>query len=173
MSDMNVGASGPSIGGLSEVRARFSSAEAMHAAIERLEASGFDRADLSLPELHPPAERSTPESGAEPADTEEDARQARTMHVSTAAAIAGMAAAGAVIGTGGAVGPAVAAAVLGGGAVGGATFAISSAVNSGEQRVREQRAAEGTLVLSVRTPDEAKRTTAQSILRAAGAEEVQ
>lgn len=173
MSDTNVGAAGPAIGGLTEVRARFSSAEAMHTAIERLEASGFDRADLSLPELHPPPERSTPESGAKPADTEEDARQARTMHVSTAAAIAGMAAAGAVIGTGGAVAPAVAAAVLGGGAVGGATFAISSAVNSSEQREREQRAAEGTLVLSVRTPDEAKRTEAQAILRAAGAEEVQ
>jgi hypothetical protein len=173
MSDTNVGTPGPAIGGLSEVRARFSSTEAMHAAIEKLEASGFDRADLSLPELHPPRERSTPESGAKPADTEEDARQTRTMHVSTAAAIAGLAAAGAVIGTGGAVGPAVAAAVLGGGAVGGATFAISSAVNSGEQRAREQAAAAGTLVLSVRAPDEAKRTAAQSILRAAGAAEVQ
>lgn len=172
MSDTKVGAPGPAIGGLSEVRARFSSAEALHAAIEKLEASGFDRADLSLPELNPPRERSTPESGAKPADTEEDARQARTMHVSTAAAIAGLAAAGAVIGTGGAAGPAVAAAVLGGGAVGGATFAISSATNSREQREREEGAAEGTLVLSVRAPDDVKRAAATAILRSAGAEEI-
>ena len=52
----------------------------MHNAVEQLALSGFDRADLSLPDVVPPADRATPEAGAKPADTEEDARQARTLH---------------------------------------------------------------------------------------------
>ena len=60
--------------------------DAMQRAVARLEISGFDRADLSLPEVMPPAERATPEQGAKPVDTEEDARQTRTLHVSGAAA---------------------------------------------------------------------------------------
>ena len=54
--------------------------DAMQAAVAGLEMSGFDRADLSLPEAMPPAERATPEAGAKPVDTEEDARQTRTLH---------------------------------------------------------------------------------------------
>jgi hypothetical protein len=135
--------------------------------------SGFDRADLSLPEVNPPQEFATPETGAKPADTEEDARQARTLQTSAAAAIAAMAAGGAVIATGGAVAPAVAAAVVGGGMFGGAAYAISSASNNEEQEDRERRAATGTLVLSVRTRNEVKRGEAEVILRSAGATSVQ
>ena len=76
---------GPAISELHEVRGDFSSSEQMQEAIKRLTASGFDRADLSVPEVGAPVRRSTPESGAMEADTEDDARQARTLHTSTAA----------------------------------------------------------------------------------------
>jgi hypothetical protein len=160
------------LGELHEVRATFPTSDRMQDAIGRLELSGFDRADLSLPEAAPPLERSTPESGAEPADTEDDARQARTMHSSTAAAAAAIAAAGLTIGTGGAAAPAIAAAVLAGGAIGGATSAVSSAAISGEQRDRDAKAAAGTLILSVRTPTRAMRDKAVDILRAAGGTDI-
>ena len=68
-----------------------------------------------------------------PADTEDDARQARTLHTSTAAAIAALAGAGMTVATGGAAAPAVAAAVAAGAAAGGATYAVSSAANDQEQ----------------------------------------
>ncbi len=160
---------GPPIGALHEVRATFRDPEAMQNAVYRLEMSGFDRADLSLPEVAPPAERATPESGATEVDTEEDARQTRTLHTSGAAAAVGMAAAGVVIATGGAAAPAIAAAVVGGGLAGGAAFALSTAANQDEQASRERKAASGTLVLSVRTASAEKRGEAEAIMRAAGA----
>jgi hypothetical protein len=92
---------GPPIGALHEVCARFSSPEAMREAVDRLEVSGFDRADLSLPEASPPIARATPDRGAKPADTEQDARQARTLHVSGAAAVGALAAGAVVIASGG------------------------------------------------------------------------
>src|SRR5690242_8675834 len=116
----------PAMGILHEVRATFRDPDAMQEAVSRLETHGFDRADLSLPEVLPPPERATPEAGAKPVDTEEDARQARTLHTSGAAAAVGMAAAGVVIATGGAAAPAVAAAVVGAGVAGGIAYGLSS-----------------------------------------------
>src|SRR5690349_24167784 len=115
---------------LHEVRARFRNAEAMDRAVAALEMSGFDRADLSLPQASPSPAEDTPEAGARPVDSEEDARQARTLHTSAAASLAGMAAAGVVIATGGAAAPAVAAAAAGAGLAGGLAYGMSSAVNS-------------------------------------------
>lgn len=164
---------GPPIGTLHEVCATFGDPDAMQDAVSRLETSGFDRADLSLPETTPPAERVTPEAGAKPVDTEEDARQARTLHSSGAAAAVGMAAAGVVIASGGAAAPAVAAAVVGGGVAGGIAYALTSASNEDEQRDRERKAARGALILSVRAPSAEKRAEAEAILRAAGAAEIE
>jgi hypothetical protein len=171
--DMRPAGAAPVIGEVREIRATFATPDRMQNAITQLEMSGFDRADLSLPEVLPPKEFATPEAGAKPAATEEDARQARTLQTSAAAAIAAMAAGGAVIATGGAVAPAIAAAVVGGGMFGSAAYAISSAANSEEQEDRERKAATGTLVLSVRAPSEAKRGEAETILRTAGATSIQ
>jgi hypothetical protein len=171
--DTKLAESPPVIGEIHEVRATFAAPDLMQNAIAQLEMSGFDRADLSLPEVLPPAECATPEAGPKPADAEEDARQARTLQTSAAAAIAAMAAGGAVIATGGAVAPAVAAAVVGGGMFGSAAYAISSAANNEEQDDRERKAAAGTLILSVRAPSDAKRGEAEVILRSAGATSVQ
>jgi len=166
MSESDVAA--PPIGELHEVRATFRDPDSMQDAVSRLELSGFDRADLSLPEVMPPAERATPDAGAKPVDTEEDARQARTLHTSGAAAAVGMAAAGVVVATGGAAAPAIAAAVIGGGLAGGIAYAVSSVSNEDEQMDREHKAASGALVLSVRAPNAEKRAEAEAIMRAAG-----
>ncbi len=163
---------GPAIGVLHEVRATFSSSEQVQAAIKGLTASGFDRADLSLPEAAAPVTRATPELGAMEADTEEDARQARTLHTSTAGAIAALAAAGVTVATGGAAAVAVAAAAAAGAAVGGAAYAVSSAANEQEQTGLDIRASMGRLILSVRAPTAAKRSEAEAILRGSGATDV-
>ena len=160
---------GPALGELHEVSGVFPDSEQMQEAIKRLTEAGFDRADLSVPEAAPPVERSTPEAGAMPADTDEDARQTRTLHTSTAAAAAALAGAGITVATGGAAVAAAAAAVVAGAAAGGATYVVSSAANDQEQAELDARASMGKLILSVRTPTAAKRATAGAILRGSGA----
>jgi hypothetical protein len=169
----NTAQPGPVIGALHEVRGIFTNSEQMQKAIQRLSAAGFDRADLSVPEPNAPVERSTPESGALPANTEDDARQARTLHTSTAAAGAALAGAGITVATGGAAAPAVAAAIAAGAVVGGATYAVSSATNDKEQGERDARAATGRLILSVRAPNATRRSEAEAILRGSGAMDLQ
>jgi len=163
---------GPPIGDLHEVRATFDDPNAMQSAVAELERSGFDRADLSLPETIESGDHMTPETSAKPVDTEEDARQARTLHTSGAAASVGLAAAGVVIATGGAAAAAVGAAVVGAGVAGGVAYALTSASNDEEQLDREAKAASGALVLSVRAPTAAKREEAQAVLRASGGRDV-
>jgi hypothetical protein len=144
--------------------------EALDAAIKQLGAAGFDRADLSLPEIDVPAERATPEAGAKPADTDVDAQQARLVHSGTggaaAALIAGTAAAAA---TGGAAAVGAGAAIASGLAVGAAAHAISRAASDHEQADRDEKIATGKLVLSVRTPTRERQDRALQILREAGA----
>jgi hypothetical protein len=111
----------------------------------------------------------TPEAGTKAARTDADARQARTLGASTAAAAAALAAAGITVATGGAAAPAVAAAVVAGGAAGGSVFAAHDLADNIEQDDRETRAAHGDLVLAVRIASDAKRASAEAILRAAGA----
>jgi hypothetical protein len=120
----------------------------------------------------PSVAENTPEAGARPVDTEEDARQARTLHTSAAASLAGMAAAGVVIATGGAAAPAVAAAAAGAGLAGGLAYGMSSAVNRDEQIDRDQRASAGELILSVHASSAEKREQAKAILREAGGTEL-
>jgi hypothetical protein len=160
---------GPPVADVVTIRGTFPGADVMQDAIERLMVSGFDRADLSLPNSPSLSADAAPDSGARSADTEEDARQARTLHTSGAAAAAALAAAGITIGTGGAAAPAVAAAVAAGAAAGGATYAASTAANDTEQEHRDVDAAQGALILAVRVPTAAKQSQAEAILRAAGA----
>lgn len=164
---------GPSLGTLHEVRGRFDSSDSMSDAVERLLLAGFDRAELSLPEPSPPPERSTPASGAKPADTAEDAGTARTLHTSGAASVAALLAAGLTVGTGGAAAPAFAAALGAGALAGGATFAATRAADGQEQQDRDVKAAEGQLYLSVRTATPERRAEAETVLRDAGALDVQ
>ena len=157
------------VGEIRELRATFASPDQMQNAVSKLAVSGFDRADMSVPSEPTGAEGATLESASKPASTQEDAQQMRTLGASTAATVAAMAAAGVTIATGGAAAPAIAAAVVAGGAAGGGIFAATGAANNSEQESREDRAASGTLVLTVRTPTTAKRAEAEAILQAAGA----
>ncbi len=154
------------------VMALMPSSQQLDAAIKELEAAGFDRADLSIPEINPPPERATPEAGADEPDTDVEAQQARVVHSAVGGSIAAMAAATATAATGG-VAAAVAGAAIGAGlAVGAAAHAISRYASTEEQRERDLRAAEGRLVLAVRAPDEERRVRAADILRAAGASRI-
>lgn len=156
-----------------ELQATFAHAEQMQAAVSKLSMSGFDRAGLSLPSPGLVQGTETPEAGTKPAATDADARQARTLGASTAAAAAALAAAGITVATGGAAAPAVAAAVVAGGAAGGSVFAAHDIADHMEQDDRDARAAHGDLVLAVRITSDAKRSRAESILRAAGATSVE
>ena len=149
------------------LRATFATPEQMQDAVTRLTMSGFDRADISLPEEGSDTRR------AAPASTEEDARQIRTLGASTAATVGALAAAGITVATGGAAAPVIAAAVLAGGAAGGATFAATGAANSAEQESREHRSRTGTLVLTVRAVTAERQSSAENILREAGASQVE
>jgi hypothetical protein len=160
-----------SISNLHQVRASFANADRMQHAVGKLSISGFDRADIS----RPPAVAAEHSLAAEsqPAFTEEDARQSRTLGASTAGAAAALAAVGVTIATGGAAIPAVAAAVAAGGSVGGATFLAHGASNRLEQNERDAQAASGDLVLTVHTATDAKQAEAEAILRAAGATHIE
>jgi hypothetical protein len=84
-----------------------------------------------------------------------------------------LAAAGITIATGGAAAPAIAAAAVAGGAAGGSVFGVHELANKVEQTDRDDKAASGSLILSVRTPSEAQRSEAESILRGAGATSIE
>ena len=158
--------------GAQHIRATFASADQMQGAVSKLTTSGFDRADVSLPSPALIDGAETTEAGSKPVADEADSRQARTLGASTAAAATALAAAGITIATGGAAAPAIAAAVLAGGAAGGSVFAVGKAVGSAEQSDRQDRAASGDLVLSVRASTQAKLAEAEAILRAAGASDI-
>jgi hypothetical protein len=158
---------------LCEVRATFDDPARMQVAIGNLIVSGFDRADLTLPAEGHSLDEARPESDVKPAATEEDARQMRTLGSSTAGAAAAIAAVGVTIATGGAAAPAVAAAVIAGGIAGGATFAAVGTAAQSEQMVRDDQAASGDLILSIRTVSAAKVAKARDIATAAGATDVE
>ena len=157
----------PADGGL--VYALMPDGDRLNTSIKALEESGFDRADLSLPEVEPPPERATPEAGATAADTDVEAQQSRILHSAVGGSVAAMMAAAATAATGG-VAAAVAGAAIGTGlAVGAAANAISRWASSEEQQERDRRAAAGSLVLAVRTANSARRDRAVEILRTTGA----
>lgn len=153
-----------------EVLARFRSSEALDHAILQLEASGFDREDLGLPEINPPVERATPEAGSKAADSDVDEQQSRLVHSGVGGAVGAMAAATAVAATGG-MAAAVAGAALGvGAATAGVAHLLSRALSHSDRQTREKLAAEGRLVLAVRTPSPEKREHACEVLRQTGGE---
>lgn len=164
---------GPSLGEtVQEVRGCFPHDAAIQDAISRLSMAGFDRSEISVPDADPTPLHATPEQSAENPNTEDDSRQARTLHASMAGSIGAMAAAGAVIATGGAALPAVAAAVAGGLGLGAATEGVSRAADKVQHDTREEAAARGELLLSVHLRDPARRGVAEQAMREAGASRI-
>lgn len=155
-----------------EVHGAFPSDSALQDAISRLSMAGFDRAEISVPDSSPAPMRATPEQSAENPNTEDDSRQSRTLHTSLAGSVGALAAAGAVIGTGGAALPAVAAAVAGGVALGAAAQGLTSAADQAQHAEREEAARKGELLLSVHLRDPSRRGLAEQAMREAGASRI-
>ncbi len=173
MSVSSTPTTGPAMGGsVHEVRGSFSTEADLEDAIARLSRAGFDRADLSLPTAHLPRRRMTPEQGATDPDIDDDKRQIRTLQTSLAGSVGAVAAAGAVIATGGAALPAVVAAAAVGIGAGGLANAASTAGSDHQSDERKEAARRGELILSVRVNDAATESHATSELRAAGARQV-
>ncbi|HJS84339.1 MAG TPA: hypothetical protein VJ779_02650 [Acetobacteraceae bacterium] len=153
-----------------ELLARFRSTQALDDAIRALEASGFGRDDLGLPEINPPPERASPEAGSKAADTDVEAQQSRVFHSAVGGSFAAMMGATAVAATGG-IAAAVAGVALGtGAAVAGVASLLSSSLSHSEQQTRERKAREGTLVLAVLAKSDERRDRAVAILQEAGGE---
>ena len=170
MSDMTLPKRGPAIGdAVQEVQGIFPSDEALQDAIARLTQSGFDRADLSLPTAQPPSQMATPEQGASLPTTDTDVRQVRTMATSMAGTVGAFAAAGAVIATGGLAAVAIGAAVAAGGGAALLANAAGNAAGNVQHEGRQDSAARGELVLSVRATDASRQASAVQIMRASGA----
>jgi hypothetical protein len=162
---------GPSLAtAAEELCAAFPSDAAFQDAIARLQQAGFDRADISAPAAVPTA--ATPEASAENPNAEDDIRQSRTLHTSMAASVGAVAAAGAVIATGGAALPAVAAAIAGGVGLGAAMQGLTGAADKAQHDLREEAAARGELLLTVRMPTPSRLPAAEAAMRAAGAKRV-
>lgn len=165
---------GPTIAqGVTELHAVFSDDAALQDAVGRLGQAGFDRADLSLPDIRPDAPQALPEGGAEAVTTETDMRQARTLGTGLTASAAGMAAAGAVIATGGAAAVAIGAAAAAGLGAGALSDAVGKAAEGSGRAARSQSAARGELVLSIRASDPSRQQVARHLAEAAGAVRVE
>ena len=172
MSDPAMSKAGPAIATeIDEVHAVFASDAAMQEAVARLTQAGFDRADLSLPAASPAM--ATPEQGADTVTTDADMRQARTLGTSLAGSAGALAAAGITIATGGAALLAVGAAAAVGAGAAVLAGAAGGAAKDIQHTERENAAARGELLLSVRTPDARKAELATELLQAAGATRVE
>jgi hypothetical protein len=153
-----------------ELLARFRSTEALDHAIVTLEANGFGRGELGLPELDAPPERATPEASSKPADTDVEAHQSRLVHSGVGGAFAAMMGATAVAATGG-VAAAIAGVALGtGAAAAGVAHLLNRSLSHSEQLDREQKAREGRLVLAVLANSAERRDRAVAVLQESGGE---
>ena len=152
---------------VSEVQGHFPSDAALQDAIGRLTLAGYDRADFSLPVDQPAAP--TPNESAENPVDDIDKAQMRTMGTGMAGFAGAAAVAGATLATGGAAAVAAAAAAAVGIGSGLAANAAGRAADNASTEKRDDRAAQGTLILAVRTttPDEVAEVT--QILGQAGA----
>lgn len=166
--------SGPVINdAIDEVQGIFPSDAALQDAVGRLTRLGFDRASLSLPAASPAAADATPNEGAANPDTEDDARQIRTLGSSTAAVVGAAVGAGLTVATGGAALGAFAAAAGLGLAAGGGVFAATTAASDAQHEDRTDAALHGQLVLAVNLRDGSEAAKAEAAMREAGATRVE
>ena len=157
-----------------EVQGIFPSDAALQTAIDKLERHGFHRAELSLPIARPDSSDNNPSAGAENPNTEDDARQTRTLHASMAGSTAALLAGGIVVmaSGGAALVPAGIAAAAAGLGVGGAGAMLSTAANRAEHELREEAAAAGQLVLAVHVSDPAQFPVVEQAMEEAGATKI-
>ncbi len=152
-----------------EVQGHFPNDAAMQEALSRLTLAGYDRADFSLPEEQPAGTHTTPNEGAENPTDDIDKTQLRTMGTSMAGYAGAAAVAGATIATGGAAGVAALAAAAIGVGTAAAANAAGQLADQASVDNRNQRGAEGTLVLAVRTRSAEQAEQVMQLMREAGA----
>jgi len=141
----------------------------LNAALERLQDAGFHRGDLSPPEEHPHWGEQPESDPKNSLVKDEDSAQLRTLATGMAGYAGAAAVAAATIATGGATALAVGvAAATGVGTAALATTAGHVAEDSMQQQ-HNDLAAEGRLVLGVRTANATDAARARQILEGAGA----
>jgi hypothetical protein len=153
-----------------EVHATFPSSDALQNAVDRLTNAGFDRARLVVPSSERVASGNLSET--ENPKPNDDERQLRTLHSSTAATAAALAGAAAVVATGGAAVLAVAAAAGAGALAGGGMIVANNASDAVRTDAHDEAAARGQLQLVVAITDASEKTLAEGAMRAAGATEI-
>lgn len=156
--------------GSPQVCGEFHSQEKFEAAMQRLEGSTFQHADFSL--RVPGREDVRLDSTKEEPLREDEARNLRTLGVSTASVSAAFAAAGLVVATGGAALPAVAAAAAAGGATAAAGEAVGQAAAPGGKPPQAQAAETTGVILMVHAPTPERRELAERVLKEEGATRV-
>jgi hypothetical protein len=159
-----------------EAVAAFTDADALEAAVSDLQGNGFNRADISflardgfeghLKKDYGDMRRAEddPTAPRDPVIDETDIRQRRTLEVSTATVIAGFAAAGFTVMTGGATLLAAGAAAAAMAGVGGGAALVGKAYGEGHQTFLQEQLDRGGILLWVRTPDAAAEARAKQIL---------
>jgi len=157
-----------------EVQGHFPSDAALQDALSRLNAAGYDRAQLSLPdEQQAMAGTGTPSEGAENPTDSIDKTQLRTMGTSMAAYAGAVVAGGATLATGGLAGAAIAAAAVVGIGTGLTANAAGNAADAADVARHDELGSAGQLVLAVRTTTMQEVEQATALMTQSGATDVQ
>lgn len=158
-----------------EAVALFRESEPLETAVSQLQSRGFDHADLSFlahgaagKGARGSAERlaDDPDTPREAATTDTDIRQQRLLGTSLAATIAGFAAAGFTVATGGVLAAVVAATAAAAGGVGAIGAMIGRKLGEKEAAYLDEQLAKGGVLLWVNLADAAAEGRALEILRA-------
>jgi hypothetical protein len=167
-----------------EAVAVFHDPAAVQTAVSDLQSGGFDRADISfmaregyldghLKREYPDVRQAAddPRVPRDPVIDETDIRQQRTLDTSLAATIAGFAAAGFTVMTGGALPLAIGLAAVAMGGVGAAGALVGRAAEKGQETFLEEQLQHGGVLLWVHTADLEAERRALEILRRDGGED--
>jgi hypothetical protein len=167
-----------------EAVAAFRDAAALQAAVSDLQSNGFDRADISFmaresyldghlkqdyQDIHEAAD--DPDAARDPVIDETDIRQRRTLETSLAATIAGFAAAGFTVMSGGALALAIGLAAAAAGGVGAAGALVGRAAEKGQEIFLQEQLDRGGVLLWVHTADLEAERRALDILRRHGGDD--
>jgi hypothetical protein len=167
-----------------EVVAAFHEPEALQSAVSDLQSHGFNRADISfmahqsvtghLAQNYEATRQASddPRARREAVTDETDIRQRRTLEISLATTLAGFAAAGFTIATGGATALAAGVTAAAVGAVGGLGALLGRAYGEGHETFLREQLERGGILVWVRAPAVGAEERAQAILRKYSAHDV-
>jgi hypothetical protein len=167
-----------------EAVAVFGDPASLQAAVSDLQSGGFDRADISfvaregyldghLKKNYPDVRQAAddPDAPRAPVVDETDIRQQRTLETSLAATIAGFAAAGFTVMTGGTLPLAIGLAAAAAGGIGAAGALVGRAAEKSQETFIEEQLRHGGVLLWVHTADLEAERRALDILRRHGGDD--